>query len=123
MFRLYYICNSVQLFLCIGISARSSGLSKYNGFLDVPTNQCYSRCSRIANEGCPCHAEEASESELRTVQNLFWLMINVGTTIINFPQITIDSWYKPFPNGFIIVISTLVVVDYTTYPFISWRLH
>ena len=33
---------------------------------------------------------------------------NVGITIISHPQITMDTWYNPFPNGwFIIVIPTL----------------
>ena len=34
---------------------------------------------------------------------------NVLKTIINIPKITINGWYKPFPNGwFIIVLTTLL---------------
>ena len=38
--------------------------------------------------------------------------INVGKTRINHPQITINRWYKPFPNGwFIFVLTTLFLLN------------
>ena len=38
-------------------------------------------------------------------------MINIRINVVTIPQITINRWYKPFPNGwFMIVLSTLQVM-------------
>ena len=67
---------------------------------DEPTNL------RFGVAGIGEHDQANSTGNARSQRNHH----NVGITIINHPkQITIDSWYKPFPNGwFILVIPTLI---------------